>query len=463
MSTLHVTVPATPPCRAVPRHGLGFALFLAVNAVLFVRPAEVFPPLLGVEIYQYLILACLACSFPAVLEKVAPRALEAQPVSLCVASLLPAVALSLLSHLYLGEAWDHGVEFAKVLVYYFLLVALVDSPARLRALLTWLGVFTAAAAALAVLDYHGVLALPKLPPPPGKEAVVRGPDGAARMVGTGLFQDPNDLCVLLVVGIVLALHKHSDRRAGPLRLLWLGPLGLFAYGFSLTQSRGGLLALAAGLGVTVRLRYGWGRALLLGAVALPVLGAVLGARQMQISTDAETATERIQLWSDGLVMFRQAPLFGVGMNHYGDGSTHAAHNSYLHAFAELGLLGGGLFLGAVYLAVRSLYSLTWPPPPPPGRPTGPPRLVLDPELRHLYPYLAGMVTAYATGMLTLSLTYIAPTYTVLGLAAAFLPLASTRPPQVPEGFDARLVLRLGLLSVAFLAGMQVFVRVFFQG
>ncbi len=46
---------------------MGFFLFILVNATLFIRPAEVF----GIEelenVYQLLILACLAVSLPDVL------------------------------------------------------------------------------------------------------------------------------------------------------------------------------------------------------------------------------------------------------------------------------------------------------------------------------------------------------------------------------------------------------------
>ena len=66
MSTA-VALPAQTPARpaapaAAPRHGLGFFLFLLVNAALFVRPAEVVPALVGWNIYEVLILACLAAS-----------------------------------------------------------------------------------------------------------------------------------------------------------------------------------------------------------------------------------------------------------------------------------------------------------------------------------------------------------------------------------------------------------------
>ncbi len=460
--------PTAPPPPAVERNRLGFCLFLAVTAALFVRPAEVFEPLLGAEIYLYLILACLAVSFPAVLPWLSPAAIEKQPITVCVVGMLPAIVLSLLANAYFAAAWKEACDYGKVLIYYFLLLALVDSPARLRIFLSWLALCIGGMALLSILDYHGIRSLPKTSTSTGMEEAYQPQnvdDGPVvrRMVGTGLFNDPNDLCVLLVVGVMLALYRLADVRSGVRRVLWLVPLALFAYGFSLTQSRGGMLALLVGLGVTVRLRYGWGRALLLGGLAFPVLGAFLGARQMDVSTSADTATTRIQLWSDGLTMFRGAPLFGIGIWHSGDKQAHVAHNGYLTAFSELGLLGGTLFLGATFLATWSLYRLTWPPPRVPGLPAPPPRKLLDPELRAMHPFLAGALAAYAAGMVSLSLTYVAVTYALFGLAAVFVPLAVTHPPRTLPRFDGPMVVRLGLVAAGFLLATQVFVRVFFVG
>src|SRR5689334_2913279 len=43
---------------------LPWVIFLALNAVLFLRPAELVPQLEGVAIYNCLIIACLATSLP---------------------------------------------------------------------------------------------------------------------------------------------------------------------------------------------------------------------------------------------------------------------------------------------------------------------------------------------------------------------------------------------------------------
>src|SRR5436309_3285608 len=84
--------------EARPLYGPGFVLFILLNATLFVRPAEIVPALIGVEIYQALILACLLASFPGVLEQLTPRSLERRPATVCVLGLFVAVLLSHLAH-----------------------------------------------------------------------------------------------------------------------------------------------------------------------------------------------------------------------------------------------------------------------------------------------------------------------------------------------------------------------------
>src|SRR5690349_2170625 len=97
------------------RCGIGFALFLLLNAVLFIRPAEIFPSLLGLPIYEVVIVACIAASWPVIVEQLSPAAIAARPGTLFVVALLPAIVLSHLSH---GNTYDARVgaaEFLKVL------------------------------------------------------------------------------------------------------------------------------------------------------------------------------------------------------------------------------------------------------------------------------------------------------------------------------------------------------------
>lgn len=440
-----------PSCAPRPApYGLGFFLFLVVNAVLFVRPAEIIPALLGWEIYVVVILACLLFSFPVVLEQLMPRSLERQPITVCMLGLLLAVLLSHLSNFRLGLALDRDWDYFKKLLYFLLFVGLISTPGRLRTFLLCFVLFATVVAALAVLQFHELIKLPNLNPIKdtsqnafGKQTFIY------RLQGSGIFQDPNDLCILLVISLLLALYWLTDTRSGFPRFGMIAPLLLFAYALSRTQSRGGMLALLAGLGVFMRMRFGWLQSLLLGLILIPLLLVVFAGRQTNISTSEGTARERIQIWSDSLALFRQYPLFGVGVDEADQQVGHVAHNSYIHSFVEMGFFGGFFYVGAFALALGSFYRF--------GTAN---RVILDPELRRLYPYLFATVAAYAAGMLSLTLCYIIPTYTMLALAIVYRRITVASPPLPVPRFDGPLVLRLGGLSIAVLVGFSVFVRLF---
>lgn len=462
MSLVSLPVPARPRARRAPvalgraipaaaTHSVGFGLLLVVTATLFVRPAELVPDLVGWPIYQTLIITCLAVSFAGVLRQLNGRSLSAHPVTACVLGLLAAVALSQLAHARLEEAAQSAWEFFKVVVYYLLLVGLLSSAGRLRGFLFFFAVSVSVLTAVAVLQFHGAINIPNL-----TALSDRATDAATgltvlipRLRSTGLFGDPNDLCLIIVAGLPVSLYWLTDRRLGPARYLWAGPTALLGHALFLTQSRGGFLAFLIGLLVFLWTRYGWKRAALLAAVALPAALALFAGRQTDLSAKEDTGLQRVQLWSDALTALREYPLFGAGYDKFKDEAGLVAHNSYLHCYAELGVLGGTLFVGAFALALASLARL------------GAKGLrVLDPELHRLRPYLFATAAGYAAGILSLSNSYTVPTYLMLGLTVAYADLARTAPALAPARLDGRLVARLALGSLAFLGVAYLFVRVF---
>jgi len=98
-------------------------------------------------------------------------------------------------------------------------------------------------------------------------------------------------------------------------------------------------------------RYGvWG--LVLGAAAaLPVI--LLNARGGD-KADMSTML-RYEAWAAGFEMFKQSPVFGVGQRMFGANHFMTAHNSYVLALAELGIVGLFLFLGLLYMSVKILW------------------------------------------------------------------------------------------------------------
>src|SRR5262249_61139737 len=106
----------------------------------------------------------------------------------------------------------------------------------------------------------------------------------------------------------------------------------------------------------------------------------------------------------------------------------SAHNSYVHAYTELGLVGGTFFLGAFYLAFEQLRRLRRAA-----------ATIADPEMRRLGPYLASVVVRYAAGLMSLSRLDVVPTYLVLALPTAYATAADPDGSKASLPLDGRLV------------------------
>ena len=450
--TRGVTLPARATglaTKSTAGTALGFGIFLVVTATLFVRPAEFIPELLGLQIYQALIIGCLAVSLVPVLRQLDPTFLRYRPVTCCVLGLLGAILVSHLGHGRLEQAGAGGWEFAKVALYYLLLVGLVTTPWRLRMFLYFFTLCATLLACIALLQYHEVINLDTL-----KHLRDRHTDPTTgvttifvRLGGTGIFKDPNDMCLVLVLAMPFCLYWLTDPRGGPLRYAWAGPLLLLGYTLFLTKSRGGFLAFVTGVLVFLWARYGTKKAIGLAALALPVLLVLFGGRQVDLSSRENTGMQRIQLWSDALQDFRAAPLFGVGYNQFQESAGLVAHNSYLQCFADLGVIGGMLFLGAFFLVLARLTLLNRAD-----------LRVLHPEMHRLRPYLFAATAGYAAAMLTLTNCYTVPTYMVLGISVVYFDLAPSRPALPPLRLGMNLAKTLAMVSVLFLVAAYVFVR-----
>src|SRR5262245_12352972 len=142
--------------------GLGFLLFLLLNAVLFIRPAEIIPDIEAWPIYNVLIVACLVVSFPAILQRFRGWDKALRPSHVCVLGIFLAICLSQLCRFQFGVAYEEGYEFAKVVVYFVLLVSLLTTFSRIRAFTLCLVFCIAVLAVLALLQYHGRINIPSL-------------------------------------------------------------------------------------------------------------------------------------------------------------------------------------------------------------------------------------------------------------------------------------------------------------
>jgi putative inorganic carbon (hco3(-)) transporter len=428
---------------------VAYFLFILVTATLFIRPSEVIPALSEVPIYYLTIVPCILVALPSLLGQLTGRSLFRQPITVCVLGMVAATALSHISRFNVYYLTIVMQEFPKVVLYYLLLVALVNTKARLRLFLVCLVVLTVVSSSLALVHYHGIVDIPACEPADdGEEDPLTGEMFILRrLCSSGIFHDPNDLCLILVTGMAICLYLMTDASRGPFRAAWLAPLLLFGYALTLTYSRGGFLALLASMLILFYARFGWKRTIPLAMVAVPAMFVLFGGRQTDLSTSGDTGQERIQVWTEGLALFRRAPLFGIGESRFIEEIGKVAHNSYVHAYTEMGFFGGTVFLSIYYLSLWLPFKLDA------GR-----LQAVDPELRRLRPYLMALVAGYAIGLFSLSRNYVVPTYLYPGLISVYMRLASPDPSHPAVPFDFRLIRRLTLISLAVLIFLHVYCR-----
>ena len=170
-------------------------------------------------------------------------------------------------------------------------------------------------------------------------------DGRIQYVG--IFNDPNDLGLLFVLTLPMAVYLSSRGGwFGLNRLFWLALGALLLCGIYLTASRGAMLAVALIVGVYLWRSRGMVIAFLVGSAGLAGM-MMISARLQDLSPDEASANGRVDAWYEGFQMFITHPLFGVGAGNFTEYNSLTAHNSLVLVLAETGFIGFTLWLGFI--------------------------------------------------------------------------------------------------------------------
>jgi putative inorganic carbon (HCO3(-)) transporter len=417
-----------------------FALFLLVTAIMIIRPADFVPSLEGANLYFIAIVPCILVSTPKVIPQLTMEGLRERPALVFGIGILLVSLISNLGHGQVQVGFDFATEFLKILMFSLLMLGHIDSPARLKFFLGFLVSLILIPILLAVLNYHGTIEIPAF-------RVLSEGDGVRRLCGSGVFADPNDVCEILNLGILLCLYGLLDRGGGLSRVLWLAPMALFFHALTLTQSRGGFLGAVVGLMVLFRSRFKGTKSLLAAGAALAVMVALIGGRQTTLSTSEGTSQSRIQLWDDGLEMFKGSLVIGIGIGQFRENAGHVAHNTFIQTYTELGFLGGTLLFGQYLWGLKNMIQL--------GSRQG---TLPDPEVRRVQPFLLASLASYAISEMSLTNPFSLVTYLMFCLATVCIRLAHPTPPLPDLLLSGSLVRRTFLYSGLFLVGLYVFTK-----
>ena len=250
-----------------------------------------------------------------------------------------------------------------------------------------------------------------------------GSDGSGRLVGEGAL-DSNDLASLAAMLFPLAISLVL-RHKGLTRLIGIFGTAMSLAGMQWFNSRGGTLAMLAGMMTLVILQKGNRR---FGLLALVIIGGavtwftasqeyrdrIIGISNLDNDYNVTDYMGRKQVWQRGRGYILDNPLTGVGANQFPvmegmtlkakglHGKWSAAHNAYIQAFAELGVPGGLIFVSVLAVGLGRARRLAQPKEPPS---TG---------IRPRPEYLASLV-AFAAGAYFLSHAYFYALFALTGM------------------------------------------------
>jgi O-antigen ligase len=449
---------ASPPAEPVvavtsPRERRDWAYLglLLFTALLYVRPQDTLTPLAMIPLAEITALTALAAmvygrvsrglTFTSVTpELIGVAALGGLMLVLAPFSIWPTGSIQTFTELYL-----------KVLLIFLLIVNTLTTPRRVQEF-TWVVVLaTSYIGFRAVFDYVRGLNLVE--------------NGRVQGAVGGMFQNPNDLALNMVVVLPLAALLALRARSLPWRLVAIGGALLMVGAVVASYSRSGFLGLAAML-LILAWQMGRRKPAFLAAVAVAVVVLLPFApdsywqRVASITNDDLDATgsreARRVLLGEAFQAFLDHPLTGLGagqfVNYNPPGRLETwreTHNVVLQVAAELGVLGSAVFFFLVFRALmagrqarRLLPAATGAPARSRwGRPVPPSAAVITPAEAQFFEMHTAALTAAVAGWflsaLFASVAYHWTFYYLLALAIAPREILVSRLAAVKAGSRQR--------------------------
>jgi len=332
---------------------MAYLLCLIYIAFIYIRPAELGLTWGGIGLVDIVAGTALAVTALSVVFK--PRPVANLPNDWCFLGFFLAVILSNPANGWFEAGPLAFMAATPIMAFYVLIRIAVRTTRQLRVLIVVLVVVTLFQSVNGIVQYHTGVGFGGSTAYMQKAAESEDGEGApvvVRIRGTGIFNDPNDLAMSLLIVFPFLFTAILSPDPGLIRrLVGFVALSILAYGLYLTQSRGGFVGLTTLCAAYAYRRFGraLGVALSIAAVGVFVVVLVMGqSRVSRLETSEESAQGRIQAWSAGLEMIKSRPVLGVGAGQFTEHNELVAHNSFVHAFAETGFVGGFFFVGMFY-------------------------------------------------------------------------------------------------------------------
>jgi len=327
-------------------HALSFAGLFLFTFVLYFRPYELFPALTWMSTIAFWIAFCTVAIYVPT-QMGLEGGLTSRPREVILLLLLVVTALLSIPFAFdRTVAWGSFTEYLKVVVMFIVMVNVVRTEKRLRALLLLALSAACFLSVAAINDYRlGNLGLQ------GRRI--------AGVIG-GIFENPNDLALHLVTMIPISLGLMFASRSLLKKAAYILCSLLMVLGVVVTFSRGGFIALVGSTCFLIWKLTPRGRAIgvMLGLLAiLSMVSFAPSAFRSRISTTQdESAMARFDDLKRSVFLTVRHPLLGIGMGNYSlySNRAKATHNSYTQVGAEMGIAAAVIYLLFVVAPLKPL-------------------------------------------------------------------------------------------------------------
>ena len=392
-----------------------YACLLLYVTLIYVRPAEINPEWATIPFVD--ILTVIAAIIGVFSIGAKPRRIFDLPHDKLILAFWAIIAVSSLK-VWLTGVWYAFLAFMPPVFVYFLIRASVRTQPQLKGLVYLLIALNVFLAVNGIVQYHTGVGL-------GDVGMILD-----RIYGLGIFSDPNDLGLTFVMAVPLVLLVIGN--AGFIfRILGVIALGIILLATYYTNSRGAVVGLGATMAAYSFLKFSKPKAVVVAAVLMAIIVVAAPSRGSETGLEESSTQSRIQSWAEGWVMLKSHPLTGVGYDQYLEYHGVVAHNSFVHTFAELGLIGASILVGMFYWYFKGLS-------------------LIPASNKEFLPWRRGLVVS-AIGTLTcawfLSRQYVAIFYVLLALGACAVNMHA--PPEHRAKLQAtqRDVLIIGGLTI----------------
>ncbi len=399
-----------------------YACLIFYVTLIYVRPAEIVPAWAAIPFVDILTGFSAVIGIFSVAAK--PRSVVNLPQDKLIVGFWAMIAVSSFKVWLTGVLYSF-LSFMPSVFVYFLVRASVRSQAQLKGLIYLLVALNAFLAINGIVQYHTGVGF-------GNAEMILG-----RIYGTGIFSDPNDLGLTFVMAVPFVLLIIGLRSSGLLfRILGAVVLVLILLATYYTNSRGAIVGLGATMVAYSFMKFNKISATIVAFVLVAIIAVAAPSRGGEITYGEESAQTRIQSWAAGWAMLKSHPMTGVGYDQYTEYHYAVAHNSFVHTFAELGLVGAFIFVGMFYWYFKGL------------------NLIPDSNTQFV-PWRRALLVS-AIGMCCcawfLSRQYVAVFYVLLGIGAAAINLnvpAEQRDKLATSQKDVAVMILLTIFGIIF--------------